>query len=258
MKFLVFLMNLLFWVLGLLLIGLAVWMLTDPIFNVGMTQDSSDYYTGISLLLVVGTLLFLTGFLGCCGAHKENQCMLVMFVCLLIVIVVAQISAGWWAYCNSEQLEKLVRKSIESTVQNEYGLNPRHTKTFDIIQRDLRCCGANGPTDWANSKYRHSNGTEGINLEIGSKDVLFSIPASCCSPELSVEMCEAARNSVVVSGYAPSIFKEGCMDKMLSVARQHMFIIIGIILGVGIVEFVGIIFSLILCCAIRAVNRYKN
>lgn len=71
-------------VLGLLLIGLAVWMLTDPIFNVGMTQDSSDYYTGISLLLVVGTLLFLTGFLGCCGAHKENQCMLVM-VCFPVL-----------------------------------------------------------------------------------------------------------------------------------------------------------------------------
>lgn len=78
--------------------------------------------------------------LACNIGLESNATILFQFVCLLIVIVVAQISAGWWAYCNSEQLEKLVRKSIESTVQNEYGLNPRHTKTFDIIQRDVSIC----------------------------------------------------------------------------------------------------------------------
>jgi hypothetical protein len=52
-------------------------MITDPTFYVRMAQDESSYHTGIYIFLAVGALMFIVGFLGCCGAYRESPCMLV-------------------------------------------------------------------------------------------------------------------------------------------------------------------------------------
>jgi CD81 antigen len=52
-------------------------MLTDTAFYVSMAWDESSYYTGIYIFLVAGILMFIVGFLGCCGAYRESPCMLV-------------------------------------------------------------------------------------------------------------------------------------------------------------------------------------
>lgn len=62
---------------GLAVIVLSVWMITDPTFYVRMAQDESSYHTGIYIFLAVGALMFVVGFLGCCGAYRESPCMLV-------------------------------------------------------------------------------------------------------------------------------------------------------------------------------------
>ena len=59
------------------MIILSVWLLTDPTFYVRMAQDESSYYTGIYIFLAVGLLMFVVGFLGCCGAYRESPCLLV-------------------------------------------------------------------------------------------------------------------------------------------------------------------------------------
>ena len=49
------------------------------------------YSNGAILLGVGGVILFVIGFLGCCGAMKESSCMLYTFAALLSVIVVAEV-----------------------------------------------------------------------------------------------------------------------------------------------------------------------
>ena len=70
-KFLLVVFNFLFWVLGLLAVALAIWMLVDPSFYVSMVQDSSDYLISTYFLLIAGILLVIVAFLGCCGSFKE-------------------------------------------------------------------------------------------------------------------------------------------------------------------------------------------
>lgn len=41
-------------------------------------------FTGVYVILAMGGMLFLLGFLGCCGAIRENKCLL-LFVSLSIV-----------------------------------------------------------------------------------------------------------------------------------------------------------------------------
>lgn len=62
---------------GLTTVGVAVWMLTDPSFMISMTQDESNYYIGLYIFLAIGALMLIVAFLGCCGAFKESQCLLV-------------------------------------------------------------------------------------------------------------------------------------------------------------------------------------
>lgn len=46
----------------------------------------------------------------------------------------AQISAAVWMYANNDKLVELVRYTVKTTVQSEYGLIEGRTETFDAIQ----------------------------------------------------------------------------------------------------------------------------
>ncbi|XP_046670757.1 CD9 antigen [Homalodisca vitripennis] len=255
LKYLVFFVNLVFWITGLTIIVLSIWMLTDPTFYMSMAQDESSYYTGVYLFLVVGTLMFIVGFLGCCGAIKESQCMLVLFFCLLLIILVAEISAGAWAYSNSEQLEQLVQESVKNTVQKEYSVVDSRTQTFDAIQQGLGCCGANGPSDWATSKFNNAD-QQGINLAVTSPLILHKLPASCCTLPEGSEECQNLKTGIGMPE-SKDIYSEGCTDKLQNTLRDYMSTVVGIGVAVAIAQCLGLSFSLVLCCAIQQRDRYS-
>lgn len=41
-----------------------------------MAKGAQDYATGTYILLAAGALMTIIGFLGCCGALRESQCLL--------------------------------------------------------------------------------------------------------------------------------------------------------------------------------------
>lgn len=59
------------------------------------------------------------------------------YFCLLLTVLVAQISAAVWMYANNEKLEELVRYTVKTTVQSEYGSIEGRTETFDAIQNGV-------------------------------------------------------------------------------------------------------------------------
>ncbi|KAI5699356.1 hypothetical protein M8J75_001588 [Diaphorina citri] len=250
-KYLVFLMNLIFWLTGLLILVLSLWMLTDPTFYVRMAQDESNYYAGVYLLLSVGLLLFIVGFLGCCGAYRESRNTLTLFFCFLLIVLVAQISAVVWGYANLDQLESLIRSNVASTVRHEYGVISSRTFTFDSIQEGLRCCGANGPSDWAESTFNNKPEKDALGLAISSTPSSYNIPLSCCSA--TTEVCKTVTKVAYSMPISPSIYHD-----LLETLRQYMNVFIGILATIGLVEFLGLLCSLILCCSVHVPDRYKN
>ena len=68
--------------IGCALVGMGIWVMVDDGFK--DLADSSEFaslqYAGIGLI-VVGSIIMLVGFFGCCGAIRESQCLLVM-VCV--------------------------------------------------------------------------------------------------------------------------------------------------------------------------------
>lgn len=50
-----------------------------------MAKGAQDYATGTYILLAAGALMTVIGFLGCCGALRESQCLLGTVRCLSLL-----------------------------------------------------------------------------------------------------------------------------------------------------------------------------
>ncbi|XP_066599527.1 tetraspanin-1 [Prorops nasuta] len=247
--------NLIFWAVGLASVVLAIWMLTDQTFMVSIAQDQQNFNSGLCILLVAGVLMLLVAFLGCCGAFRESQCMLIGFFSCLLVVIVAQVAAAAWLYANSDQLEKLITASITNTVKNEYGEIESRTQTVDAFQSGLHCCGATSPNDWAGSKYAsHGSSQLGLTVTADASNV-FSVPESCCKDSST---CQFNRTFKLGDTISPAIYNEGCTYKLIEALKSLSNVVLGVVVGVGILELLGLIFSLVLYCAIGSSDRYKS
>ncbi|KAK9297654.1 hypothetical protein QLX08_008708 [Tetragonisca angustula] len=257
LKYALICVNHIFWVVGLAAVVVAVWILTGQTFLISLAEEQPNLNAGLYILLAAGILMLIVALLGCCGAFRGSQCMLVAFFSCLLVVIVAQIAAGAWLYTNSNRLEELVKSSVISTVKNKYGVDTAHTGTVDAFQSDLGCCGATGPADWTGSKYAASESSNPISITVsGDPNNVFKVPESCCKDKDSVA-CKAAQNIKVADVVSPEIYSEGCIDKLLDVLNSQKNIVIGVAAGIGILELLGLIFSLVLCCAIGSSDRYK-
>ena len=67
-----------FQLLGCAILGVGIWVLFDK--NFSKYVDNSEHfnmlYTGAYVFIAVGLIIMIVGFFGCCGAIRENQCML--------------------------------------------------------------------------------------------------------------------------------------------------------------------------------------
>ena len=98
-------------------IVLAVWMLVDQRILVSFAHEQNNFYSGIYILLAGSSLMLIVAFLGCCGAFRESQGMLVGFLSCLLVVIVAQIAAAAWLYTNGDRLEQLIRAHSINTIK---------------------------------------------------------------------------------------------------------------------------------------------
>ncbi|KAI4457335.1 tetraspanin [Holotrichia oblita] len=174
------------------------------------------------------------------------------FAALLFVILVAEIAATVWAYIYADDLEPLVRGYVKSTVQEEYWHDSDRQHTFDTIQRELKCCGSESPRDWIEDRD--------VKLSISSSTPdNYLIPASCCRHEnVAPALCDATRKQLVAGAIDYTvIYDTGCVTKVANYIRDNLCVVLGIGLGIIVVQTLGLIFSLILTYAIGKNRRYK-
>lgn len=75
-------------------------------------------------------------------------------------------------------------------------------------------------------------------------------------------LVERVNEPIVVKVVTPIEFDrffsfQGCIDKLIDALNSQKSIVIGVAAGIGILELLGLIFSLVLCCAIGSSDRYK-
>ncbi|KAK2177458.1 hypothetical protein NP493_597g02028 [Ridgeia piscesae] len=190
--------------MGCALLGVGIWVRVDENFKqyVESSENFSFLYSGAITLIVIGIVVMVIGFLGCCGAIRESQCMLGTFFVCLFVVFVALVGVGIWAIVAKGSLKASVSKTLTKAVK----AYPENRSFMDDLQKNLECCGAD----------------HGI-VDYGPK------PNDC-----------ALKYAVVP-----------CTDKLFEMFADHLIIVAGVAIGIGVVTLLGMIFSMMLCCAIR-------
>ncbi|XP_055331360.1 CD9 antigen-like [Paramacrobiotus metropolitanus] len=270
LKWIVFIFNLLFWLCGLAILGVAIFLRVDPstqsIFDTKESSRIQRYHVATYVLMGVGCLMAVIGFLGCCGALRQSRCMLGTFFALLLVVFIAEVTGGIVAYIHRDQLTRaFMEQGFGDIVRREYGKPEFQARSayFDFVQTEMECCGAKSSSDWFRSEWRGGNGDIGSN---GTQKYL--VPLSCCKKNLTdkdaIARCrapgrEGVEQNINDENDSDIINKRGCVAKLMDIVDAYRELVIGLGVGFAIIQVLGLIFSIILCCTIKPDNYgYKS
>ncbi|BFZ21681.1 hypothetical protein BsWGS_24720 [Bradybaena similaris] len=222
-KYLLFLFNLIFVIagIGLIAAGAYVKIQLDSYYNF----FGNDYMGPGILLIVVGVIIFLLAFFGCCGAVRENYCLTMTFAVCLGIIFILEIAGGIAGFVLREKIENEIKDVLSRNIEQKHN-DSGAIESWNNLQKEFECCGANNYTDWV---------TAGVN----------PIPASCeCAASKSADQC--------YTYFGRRLNKAGCAKELEVWLQGKIVIIGGVGIGLAFVQVVGIVFA---CCLARAIKK---
>ncbi|KGL95549.1 Tetraspanin-8 [Charadrius vociferus] len=231
MKYSMFIFNFLFWVCGSIILGVSIWIRVSKDAQQELEIDSS-LFAGVDLLIAVGSIIMVLGFLGCCGAIKESRCMLLLFFIGLLLILILQVTGGILGAVYRSQIETSLNKTLLENVnslQNTTEEAKVFQEKFQKFERMHQCCGLlNGPSDWGKN----------FNTDFGGHK------ACECEPK------DQQSNLCMTFGGRP-VYKTPCKEVIMEFLKDHLLIIMGIAFGLAVIEILGLGFSMSLYCQIQ-------
>ncbi|XP_070785301.1 tetraspanin-8-like [Enoplosus armatus] len=209
-KYLLFFFNLLFWISGCIILGVSIYLKVSKDGNV-ITNESLP---GIDLMIAIGVIIMVLGFLGCCGAIRENRCMLLLFFISLLVIFILLLAAGILGAVGEKKVKDWVKERLERFTP--LSKQPDNVKQdLEKLQRELKCCGlVNGPSDWE------------------------KVPDSC--------RC----NTTVSDCKSSAVYTTPCSSQIIRLMEKNMEVVLGIAFAIAILLIFGMVFAMILYCQI--------
>ncbi|XP_069721205.1 CD9 antigen [Phaenicophaeus curvirostris] len=208
-KYLLFGFNFIFWLAGTAVLAIGLWLRFDSqtkgVFE--LESNNNTFYTGVYILIGAGALMMLVGFLGCCGALQESQCMLGLFFVFLFVIFALEVAAAVWGFANREKVTEELKQFYEETYAKRHQSGAR--ETLKAFQLALDCCGVTGVLE---------------------QQFMDTCPKKSLIESLSAVSCPAAIENVF---------------------NSKLNVIGAVGLGIAVIMIFGMIFSMVLCCAIR-------
>ncbi|CAF90791.1 unnamed protein product, partial [Tetraodon nigroviridis] len=229
-KYLMFLFNFFIFLGGSFLLGVALWVLLDPLGFRETVAANPLLFTGMHVVLALGGLLFLMGFLGCWGAVRENKSLLLLFFMLILFIFLSELAAAILAFLFREQL---TRDYFSRELKRHYrGDNSTEvfSSTWNAVMSTFGCCGVGGPEDFEESLFRLLNHNK-------------LVPEACCQGnrylgDVGVEQC--------VSGNAAFRHDKGCYSAMVAYWETYIYTTGALAIVVLSVELLAMVFAMCL------------
>ncbi|XP_053112784.1 tetraspanin-8 [Hemicordylus capensis] len=203
--------------------GISIWLRVSENAKDEFHLDNS-LYAGIDVLIAVGSIIMVLGFLGCCGAMKESQCMLLLFFIGLLLILILQIVAGILGAVYKPQIEETLNKTLTDDIRllqsttSEFQQFQENFRQFEIKNR---CCGLiNGEKDWGTNKGKYNG-------------------CACADSDKSTDVC---KNSIYITP---------CSQVLIEFVKNNLIIVMGVAFGLALIEVLGLVFSMSLYCQIQ-------
>ncbi|XP_021542839.1 CD63 antigen [Neomonachus schauinslandi] len=206
---------------GLIAVGVGAQLVLSQTITQGATPGSLLPV----VIIAVGAFLFLVAFMGCCGACKENYCLMITFAIFLSLIMLVEVAAAIAGYVFRDKVMLEFNKDFRQQMQN-YRKDNRTTLALDKMQEDFKCCGAANYTDWESVPSVPKG----------------QVPDSCC---INVT------KDCGVSFQVKNIYPEGCVEKIGGWLRRNVLVVAAAALGIAFVEVLGIVFA---CCLVKSIR----
>ncbi|XP_064022510.1 tetraspanin-8 [Pogoniulus pusillus] len=231
MKYSMFIFNFIFWVCGSIILGVSIWIRVSKNAQQELEINSS-LFAGVDLLIAVGSIIMVLGFLGCCGAIKESQCMLLLFFIGLLLILILQVTGGVLGAVYRSQIETSLNQTLMDSVdklQSSTEESKVFQEKFQKFEEMNQCCGLlNGPADWGKN----------FDVSLGANKI-----CQCEVQKPSADLCTYFQGRL--------IYKMTCGDVITKYLKSHLLIILGIAFGLAVIEILGLGFSMSLYCQIQ-------
>ncbi|XP_059060688.1 CD63 antigen-like isoform X2 [Achroia grisella] len=220
-KYVLFFFNLVVALLGLAIIGVGVAFLL----NWSAVKDELKGHLTVApwVFIIIGAVMFVIAFFGCCGAIRESHCMVVTYAIFLLVIIILQVVLAILLFTYGNTIKDGLVLSVQKLWEKR-AHDPASDEVFKNIEEQLQCCGKDGSGDY------HS----------------VSLPPSCCKKDTFIS------NTL---GCTVTNAEVGCTSKVAELYEKWNKPIAGFAIGVACVEVVGALFALCLANSIRNMDR---
>ena len=226
LKFLVFIFNILFFMVGCGIIGLGCYMYFEMKDYLSFLGDTGFVDSTIGFI-VIGVVLTVVSFFGICAVCTDNRCMFKAFGCIMAIVVIAEFGIAIAILICKVDAEEAISKEMRSSL-NKYGNGTDEdvTSSWDQIQQDLKCCGVDTYMDWKYTTF-NQNGTTN------------NSPDSCCKTVGT----DCGKNALTSN---ETIYVKGCFKTFEDSIEDNAYIVGGTGAGLGVLQILVLIGSFIL------------
>lgn len=254
-KYFLFVFNLFFFILGGVLLCFGLWILFDNSSFASVIGSSTPTLKIFSYVFSgVGILTMLLGFLGCLGSLKEIKCLLGFYFAFLLLLFAAQITVGVLMYTQRSSLKDAVGKFVEDIIKN-YGIVTNQTdiqESLDFAQEQMSCCGWLVPEDWKKNPKISENSSVSLypcscrNASLFLPD--FNINGTANGTDIS-ELISDHRSGFCTAMAKDNwpVYKTGCMNIIQTFITNNFICIIGVCIGIALLELFVMTLSMCLC-----------
>eukprot|EP00063_Salmo_salar_P061002 XP_014035837.1 PREDICTED: tetraspanin-1-like [Salmo salar] len=232
LKIMMFIFNGAIFLAGVAILAVGVWVKVDSGSLLGVLDNIKDAPVELGqlanvayLLIGVGGVLLIMGFLGCCGAMKESRCMLMLFFIIILIIFIAEVAGCVVVFVfqplAKEVLEDLSEKVV-ATIKKDYGKDESLTSLWNGTMEQFKCCGYRNYTDFNGSPFQ----------EISTNPMY---PSTCCSKTTTCPTAAAETSNVT-----------GCFTMLLNLIEDNAVIIGAVGLGIAALEIAAMVVSMVL------------
>jgi len=212
-KYILFLFNLLCSICGILLIVFGALLFTNVSDDFGESIKTQQVPI---TMIVLGGIILLISFFGCCGAIRESYCMSMTYSVLLFVLMIGQLALVAYMWLQKDKYLQLMGDVVERAWNNR----TRKADYMDAIQISMECCGKNSYLDYTFQGY---------------------FPPSCCKDPNACRI--------------ETVYRRGCKQAFVEFWDKNSDIIKYAGLVIAAIEFVGFIFACCLANSIRNYRR---
>uniref|UniRef100_A0A3B4ZV30 Tetraspanin n=1 Tax=Stegastes partitus TaxID=144197 RepID=A0A3B4ZV30_9TELE len=225
-KYMLFFFNFIFWLAGGVILGVALWLRHDHKISsllelkLDEAQAPSTFYISVHILIAVGAVMMVVGFLGCYGAIQESQCLLGTFFACLVILFACEVAAGIWGYMHKDTVSKEMINFYDSVYDKAV--------TETITDQDKKKAVASVLKVFHETSRVMVNGKHIVNTNF------------------RVSRCPHTGNECFV-GFA----FQSCHSRIQELFSDKIYLIGIAALVVAVIMIFEMIFSMVLCCGIR-------